>query len=157
MNHIETKKRENGRTRVLLHTGKGLTEQAHKKETDLNYILRDAQKSGLIRHVNKNPGRYDDVPAIDYQQAMFLVTQAQNMFQDLPSNIRNRFGNDPAKFLEFVENPSNKEEIDRMGLGKGTDGLRATGEAIPGGEADNPAQKEPEKPPAEPSAKTDTP
>ncbi len=146
MNHIETKKRKNGRTRVLLHTGKGLTEQAHKKETDLNYILRDAQRSGLIRHVNKNPGRYDDVPAIDYQEAMFLVTQAQNMFQDLPSNIRDRFSNDPAKFLEFVENPSNKEELDRMGLGKGTDGLRATGEAIPGGEADEKAPEAPKEP-----------
>jgi phage internal scaffolding protein len=110
--------------------GESMTEQAHAKECDMNHILRQYQKTGLIKHAKENQGRYDDVTSQDFQEAMFLVTQAQNMFNELPANIRNRFGNDPAAFMDFVHDPSNQAEMARMGILAGNDGIDVTGAAV---------------------------
>lgn len=121
---------------------KRITEQAHKHECDMNYILRNYQKTGLIRHAKKYEGTYDDVSVQDFQEAMFLVNQAQQSFMDLPSNVRARFENNPAKFLEFTQNPANRDEMAAMGILKGNDGLDRTGAPTDA----------PTPPPAEPAA-----
>lgn len=131
--------------RVTVETGDGLTEQSHKNETDMNYILRDYQRTGLIKHAKEHEGRYDDVSVQDFQEAMFLVTQAQSMFDSLPANIRKRFGNDPSAFLEFTQNPENAPEMTRMGILRGNDGVDIRG-AQTGAPTPSPA---PETPPAE--------
>lgn len=118
------------RVRPQVNTGPGKTEQAHKDQTDMNYILRDYRKTGLIKHAAKHEGRYDDIPALDFQTAMFKVTQAQQMFESLPADMRKRFGNDPAAFLGFVQNPDNKGELERMGILRGNDGLDINGAQI---------------------------
>lgn len=109
--------------RVQITTGRGKTEQSHKTQCDINYILKDYQTKGIIRHANKNAGRYDDINVADFQEAMFLVKEAQQMFDDLPSQLRNKFGNDPAQFLGFVQNPDNADEMAELGLLVGNDGL----------------------------------
>lgn len=116
--------------RVKLDTGRGLTEQAHKQETDMNYILRDYQAKGIVRHVNKYEGRYDDVEVGDFQEAMFIVKNAENMFNELPSGVRKRFKNDIPRFLEFVQDPGNKEELQKMKLLKGNDGIDRKGKKV---------------------------
>ena len=47
---------------------------------------------------------------------MNIVTRAQQMFEELPSKIRNKFKNDPSAFLDFVADPLNRPEMDEMGL-----------------------------------------
>lgn len=47
---------------------------------------------------------------------MNQIVQAQDMFMSLPSKIRNRFGNDPSQFLDFVSDPLNKDEMRSLGL-----------------------------------------
>jgi phage internal scaffolding protein len=110
-----------------LDCGPGLTEQSHKQATDINYILRDYAKTGLMKHVKNHEGVYDDVSVSDFQDAMFKVKKAQNMFDELPSNIRKRFGNDPAEFLGFVQNPNNVEEMNKLGILSGNDGIDLSG------------------------------
>ena len=112
---------------ITLDTGEGKTEQAHKHETDMNYILRDYARTGLIKHAQQHAGRYDDVSVQDFQEAMFIVKEAQNMFDNLPGQIRKRFGQDPAAFLEFVQNPENKDEMQRLGILRGNDGVDING------------------------------
>ena len=131
-------------------TGPGKTEQAHQEQCDINFILKDYHRTGLIKHAAKHEGRYDDVSSVDFQDAMFLVTQAQQMFESLPANIRKRFGNDPGSFLEFTQDPGNQDEMQKMGIIKGNDGL----------DINNAQVNSPVKPPkddsqpAEPGAKT---
>lgn len=107
-----------------------ITEQAHKRQTDINWILRDYAKTGLMKHVNKHQGKYDDVSVADFQEAMFKVKSAQAMFDQLPAQIRRRFGHDPAMFLEFVQNPSNIDEMAKLGILKGNDGIDINGAAV---------------------------
>jgi len=122
-------------------TGKGLTEQAHKSECDMNYILREYTKTGLIKHAKNNEGRYDDVTGIDFQTAMDTVVNVQNLFNDLPGQIRKRFNNDPEGFLDFCHDENNREEMQKMGILRGNDGFDIKGAIV-----DSPT---PEKTPTE--------
>ena len=121
-------RRYKGRT---VDTGPGLTEQAHKEETDMNYILRDYVKTGLLRHAKEHQGKYDDIAVQDFQEAMNIVATARSMFEELPSQVRARFGQDPARFLDFVQNPNNADEMHALGILRGNDGIDITGAVSP--------------------------
>jgi phage internal scaffolding protein len=54
----------------------------------------------------------------DYQDAMNTVAAANSMFEGLPSAIRNQFDNDPAKFINFVDDEANADKLVEMGLVK---------------------------------------
>lgn len=98
-------------------SGKTLTQQHSKNECDINQILKKYRKTGLLDHVNTYQGKYDDLSQpIDYQTALNVVINAKNSFDSLPSNIRKKFDNEPAKFLDFVGNPDNLDEMREMGL-----------------------------------------
>ena len=115
--------------RVTLDTGPGLTEQSHKNETDINFILRDYKRTGFIKHAKENQGRYDDISVQDFQEAMFIVANAQNMFNELPGVIRKEFQNDPTRFMEFVHNPANETRMRELGILVGNDGIDMNGVA----------------------------
>lgn len=96
--------------------GETRTKQSFKKECDINVIMAKYQKTGAITHFNKHQHNYGMADGQTFQDAMNLVCEAQEMFNDLPSSIRTRFGNDPAAFLDFVQNEDNADEMARMGL-----------------------------------------
>ena len=102
--------------RVAIATGDGLTEQNHKDETDINQIVRKYNKTGLIDHLNQFEKQYGDMTGYDYQDAMNTVAAANTMFEGLPSVIRNQFDNDPAKFINFVDDEANADKLVEMGL-----------------------------------------
>lgn len=93
-----------------------LTIQSPAEECEINNILAKYAKTGLITHVREG-GRYEDLPpGTDYHEAMTLVIEAQQSFEGLPATIRKEFGNDPAAFLTFVENPENVQRMGELGL-----------------------------------------
>lgn len=104
------------RERPILICGESMTKQSHKDETDINLIMRKYQKTGLVSFVNERQPQYMEAPEIDFQTAMQIVTQANEMFADMPSSMRKRFHNDPGEFMEFVHNPDNAEEMVKLGL-----------------------------------------
>lgn len=111
------------------------TEQNHKKECDINLIIKKYDKTGLISHISKFEGEFGDLRGVDYKTALDQVTRAGSLFNQLPSNIRNRFSNNPEKLLSFMENPANRDEAIKLGLinkhwTEDTDGL---GEHVPEG------------------------
>jgi phage internal scaffolding protein len=108
--------------RVGIDTGPGKTEQAHKQQCDMNYILRDYQRTGLIKHAVKYEGQYDDVSDVDYQRSMMIVADVKNMFESLPSSERKKFSNDPAKFLNYVQDAANRQDLEERGILSGIDG-----------------------------------
>lgn len=90
-------------------------QQHMAKACDINNIMARYQKTGAIDHVVKYEGQYGDVPALDFREALDKVTQAQQMFADLPSSLRDRFGHDPYEFLHFVQN-ADQEALEVAGL-----------------------------------------
>lgn len=107
------------RTRVRLDCSvtPSLTKQAFKDECDINNILKKYKNTGLLTHVQAARSRYADFTAVsDYQSALNAVLEAQDAFQDLPANIRERFNNDPMSFVSFIDNPANDEQAIQLGL-----------------------------------------
>jgi len=97
-----------------------MCEQSHKKACDVNSIMARFQKTGVIDHHAKHGLHYGEVPAIDYREAMEIVANSNSMFAELPSKARQYFDNDPAKFLEYTENPENHKKLAELDLGLGT-------------------------------------
>ncbi len=105
------------RERVQLSFPKqGRTKQSFKDECDINNIMAKYQKTGALAHVNKHAAEYGFATSNDFSESMRIVTQAQDMFDGLPSSIRNRFANDPAQFLDFVQDTNNEKEMQELGL-----------------------------------------
>ena len=102
--------------KVQLTTNDSRTEQSHKEECDINNILKQHNRTGQLDHVRSNEGIYDDFTEYDYQNSMNIIATANSMFEELPSQMRNKFENDPSKFLNFVHNEKNNEEMYEMGI-----------------------------------------
>lgn len=93
------------------------TQQHMKAECEINNILGKYDKTGLITHVNRAVAQYGDYSEVnEYQESLNRVIAAQNAFMELPSAVRKRFANDPGAFFEFATDPSNHDEMVRMGL-----------------------------------------
>lgn len=95
-----------------------LVEQNHKAECDINQIIKRhgidlIQKTNLLK---SQEFQFDDVTGNDFQEAMFKLSKAQESFDSLPSLIRKKFDNNPAMFLDFVQNPDNITEMVELGL-----------------------------------------
>lgn len=100
----------------LAFTGPGRTKQSFRDECDINNIMGKFQRTGLLEAVNKNQPRYGDVPAMDFRQAVENIRLADEMFSEMPSNVRKRFENDPGAFLAFIQNADNYDEAVELGL-----------------------------------------
>jgi phage internal scaffolding protein len=97
----------------------GLTEQSHKQECDMHHIYKRALRQGIDALndntlVNWQESNYLGVP--DYQAAMNMIAKTDQMFDQVPAEIRRKFENDPAKFVDFMSNPDNYQAIQDMGL-----------------------------------------
>lgn len=94
----------------------GRTKQEFAQECDINNIMSRYLKTGIIDHVRDSNPQFLDATPIEFQEAMQLVAQAETLFEELPSSIRNRFENDATKLLEFVHDPANIAESVAMGF-----------------------------------------
>lgn len=103
------------RVRVVNHEP-SQTKQSFTQECDINQIMAKFQKTGAIDHLAKHQDQYGFANSQSFHEAMNIVSTAKSMFQELPSSIRRKFENDPAKFLDFVEDPDNHDELVTLGL-----------------------------------------
>lgn len=97
------------------------TKQAFKQECDINHIMarfKRVQGAEFLTQYNGYVGgQFGDFSQIpDYRTALEQVRAAEGVFGALPAIVRKRFGNDPAEFLDFCQNPENESELVRLGL-----------------------------------------
>lgn len=110
----------------------GRTKQAFKDECNINTIINRFLRTGVMDFAQKNQARYGDVTGIEYQSAMNTVAAAKSLFNELPAQLRDRFDNEPALFLDFVQDKRNEEEARELGLLKPKP-IAPTAEATPPG------------------------
>lgn len=101
---------ENGKFEVVKF-GKSLTKQSFKDETDINKILAKAQKAGSLDHLTAHEAEYGDFAGYDLMEHFEKIERAQNIFDDLPSEVRNEFKNEPGLFFDFVNDPVNMGKL----------------------------------------------
>lgn len=98
-----------------------MTKQSFKEECDINNIIKQYKMTGMVNHISgqAQKGVYTDLPdPMEFQEALHLVEVAEASFATLPSKVRERFQNNPAGFLAFVQDPANKDELVKLGLTK---------------------------------------
>ncbi len=101
----------------LIFNEPSLTQQNFAAESDINNILSNWEKNGVVSHLNPLPPQYGDLIDVeDYHSSMNRIVAAREAFDALPSVVRDRFANDPANFLSFVQDPSNVDEMVKLGL-----------------------------------------
>ena len=90
--------------------------QSAEEESNINTIVRRFGISGELPNDLRMPKSGDFTGAPDFHTAMNLVRQAQEEFVRVPADIRARFNNDPARFMDFIEDGSNYDEALKLGL-----------------------------------------
>lgn len=109
--------REHERVSVDFTDSIARTKQSFKEECDANAIMRKWHKTGQVDHINKNPPRYGDFEnAGDYLSAKLAVQAMHDEFGQMSSAVRDRMNNDPATFMEFMNDPDNLDEAVELGL-----------------------------------------
>lgn len=97
--------------------GVSRTKQEFKDECNINLIRKRWMNGGDITHLAKGQPTYGDhMNSMDYREKLNGIIAADEAFESLPSEIRQRFHNDPVELLEFVEDPENIEEGRQLGL-----------------------------------------
>lgn len=93
-----------------------LTQQNTAEQTDINYIVAQFTRTGILPQAKQLPTYGDFTGVSDYRQALDLIRESDNMFQNLPSEARKHFNNSPADFLDYMLNEPQQALIDKLGL-----------------------------------------
>jgi len=121
------------------------TKQEFKDECDINWLMHQYQTTGELPNLNPMSPDYIDLTGEDFQESMNIITSAQSLFNELPSQLRNRFKNDPGEFLDFMSNPSNRDEMVSLGLVRPLEPVTAPLSAVVPPEAPFTGQNDPSK------------
>ena len=112
-----TMSRRNNAPRGVNFTEPSLTEQSHAETVNINHIMARYQRNRVLDHVNMHQGTYNDYAnAPTYYEAQCVIANANSMFESVPPHIRADFQNDPAQFVDFMQNPENREAIEEYGF-----------------------------------------
>lgn len=87
-----------------------------KEEADINTIVKRFKLTGQLPENIRMPVSADFTEILDFQTAMNAIRAGEESFAAMPSNVRARFQNDPARFVEFCLDPENQAEAEKMGL-----------------------------------------
>ena len=97
-----------------------MTQQHFRDECDINNIIARYEQTGMLTdptHISNRMYEFGDYSAVqDYQDSLNCVIAAREMFDSLPSKIRERFNYDPSRLLQFLGDESNRDEAIRLGL-----------------------------------------
>lgn len=108
----------------IVFTEPSATLQSFKDDADINCIIARYENTGVLVDptvpVSRTPdyGDFSEMP--DFQTAQNVIVAANNAFNALSSKIRERFGNDPAAYFDFVqslkEGSDDYDEAIRLGI-----------------------------------------
>jgi phage internal scaffolding protein len=122
-----------------------LTQQHMAEDADINELVRRFGLTGKFPESHRVPQYGDFVGISDYRAALAAIDEADDQFFGLPADLRSRFDNDPARYMDFATNPANQEEIYALGLAE-----RPRGAPIPSTDA-------PQAPKVDPGSTSGTP
>lgn len=108
------------------------TKQEFKEECDINTILKRFNITGQLPTDVRMPTFGDFSTVHDFQTAVNAIAEANEAFDEMPAEIRARFGNDPGAFVAFCSEPKNLEEARRLGLVPAAELVKVPPVAAPG-------------------------
>lgn len=109
-----TKKRYS--TAISFKDAPSKTQQHFQDECDITRIMQRFADTGLITHAAKSAARYGYASSQTFTEAMQTVATAKEEFAQLPSELRAKFNNDPAQFLDAAADPDQRDTFVELGL-----------------------------------------
>ncbi|AJK28236.1 putative minor capsid protein [Eel River basin pequenovirus] len=107
--------------------GDGRTKQSFKDSADINKILARAQRGEAITHLAKYGGTYEDFS--DYDDLLGAhqkLARGQQIFDELPGEVKREFHNSASRFYSYVNDPANAGKLHEL-----IPGLTAPGTQLP--------------------------
>lgn len=131
-----------------------LTEQSHANSVDINYIVAQFKKTGMMPQTLKTPQYLDNTDQPTLIDAFYAVQDAHTAFLNLPAKVRALMGNNPANLENFIADSENHDILLKHGVliknDKQTDKDAQPPKGVPNEPAKNPL------PPSDNSGKTST-
>lgn len=91
-----------------------MTKQSFAEELDANNIIK--RTGGNIEAAIKFEGIWGEFNEYDLKDAMQKVQDANDLFLEVPSELRKAFDNDAGKYIDFVTDPANLKTLEEFGL-----------------------------------------
>lgn len=96
--------------------GELLTEQHHAEKLDIDYIVDQFTRTGVLKHNDQYQATYGEfITGNQYELAQEKIAEANSMFETLPPDVRSDFA-DAGEFLDFITDENNREAIEDYGL-----------------------------------------
>ena len=98
-------------TKGITFSKPSLTEQSHKQDCDINVLVSNYARSGILG----DPSSYRPLVFGDFsklgslQEQRNALSEISSYFDQLPSETREAFSNDPMKLVDAFLDPSKKD------------------------------------------------
>ena len=99
--------------RTSMKSVKSVTDPQYLSDCSVEGIIL---RYGVLPRPDVTPMQIDVSQLGDFSECLNRIEEAKNSFMELPSNIRERFGNDPRSYYQFICNPNNVEECIKLGI-----------------------------------------
>lgn len=111
-------RRKNGTKRVrIFNEDPSLTAQEYGPDTDINNIMAKYKKTGVINHLRTKEASYADMSEVsDLLGASIKMQEAKEKFAQLPSEVRKKFADNPQNMIDYLGDPNNLEDAEKLGL-----------------------------------------
>nr|DAW86771.1 MAG TPA: Scaffold protein [Microviridae sp.] len=103
----------------IVFTEPSMTQQHFKDETMIDNILQKYAETGFLTDPfsPKRPVQFGDFSDVtDFQTAQNAVARATEYFESLPSNVRSSFNNSPQEFLNALNDPEQRSNLEELGF-----------------------------------------
>lgn len=98
-----------------------MTKQSLVENANINKIIKRFGYGHVVTNMQKLEGIYGDITSQSLKDASDMMIKASEAFQEVPSDIRKKFGNDPGAFIDYATNNDNIDQLIQWGLAKPPD------------------------------------
>lgn len=92
------------------------TKSEFADEANINNIVKRCMNGAALPVGGRTPLFGDFTEVADFTSAQTLIAQASAEFEQLPSDIREKFGNDVSALMDFLDDENNLDEAIALGL-----------------------------------------
>lgn len=94
-----------------------LTSQEGAADTDINRIVQKWVATGIPPIPNVAEAMFGDfTDSFDFRSSFERVRRAEHSFAMLPAELRQQFGEDPGRLLDFLGDEKNRPQAEAWGL-----------------------------------------
>lgn len=94
--------------------GPGVTRPEFLKECTVSEVMKGVAPPVFAK--DPRTAKYGDFSDVSFESAMQTVQEASEFFESLPSAVRDKFGSNVSRFVEWASKPENVEEGIKLGI-----------------------------------------